>query len=303
MDLSRFGDEEDEHNHPLVTADQFEGGSDEAPSPSQYREVAFANSPASPQEEEEAGADALFIGHRKRPRADRQMISATLPAGLDFDPEPFNRQTFAKKLKLAEQVIQDLEAANGNVESEQEVLSRLKNLNTIRWQFVKDADGNPVMNEDGKPRMESNAQLVEWESGAWELWVGTTGYSVLWAPERIHLFQEFGEMSLMHAILNKRMTFAPLLMRHSNRLKDLLEAKHAAMEKSRTRVSSGVELEADDLLEAQRVAEEKAARARTRKQKSKGSISAAYLETDEETWQGGGEIGKIKAHFANTKKK
>ena len=42
---------------------------------------------------------------------------------------------------------------------------KLKVENTIRWRTLKDADGNDLKDEFGKPVRESNARVVRWSDG------------------------------------------------------------------------------------------------------------------------------------------
>ena len=48
--------------------------------------------------------------------------------------------------------------------------------NTVRWRPVKDEEGNELKDELEKPLRESNARVVKWSDGRWELVIALTSW-------------------------------------------------------------------------------------------------------------------------------
>eukprot|EP01138_Halocafeteria_seosinensis_P002531 gb/GECG01002589.1/.p1 GENE.gb/GECG01002589.1/~~gb/GECG01002589.1/.p1 ORF type:complete len:469 (+),score=130.08 gb/GECG01002589.1/:1-1407(+) len=63
--------------------------------------------------------------------------------------------------------------------------------NMIRWRLKRDEEGNIVKDENGKPRMESNARAVKWSDGSYTLHIGRESFNFLQRAgetEHAHMF-------------------------------------------------------------------------------------------------------------------
>ena len=67
---------------------------------------------------------------------------------------PFDEQTYEDEIDEDEVL-----------DEEGRTRMKLKVENTIRWRTLKDADGNDLKDEFGKPMRESNARVVRWTDG------------------------------------------------------------------------------------------------------------------------------------------
>jgi len=93
-----------------------------------------------------------------RPHTTSQCYYATLPrflfiAGGAYDEDTYNFQKEKDEIR----------ARNGD---------QLVGDEIIRWRVKMDATGNPMINSDGQPELESNARIVEYTDGTFQLLVG-----------------------------------------------------------------------------------------------------------------------------------
>jgi len=93
---------------------------------------------------------------RKRLLPDGEVLVFKLPNTLAVDMDPFSEDTFEENIGFKEKMNAYERYTNYLCGPE----------NTVRWRFVRDADGKIVYNESDEPQYESNAQFVEWDDGS-----------------------------------------------------------------------------------------------------------------------------------------
>lgn len=75
-------------------------------------------------------------------------ISVTMPNFVNIKTEPYDSKTY-------------------DIDKEHERFSQAASL--IRWRFVENSDGETVLDANGKPKIESNARLVKFTDGTYQI--------------------------------------------------------------------------------------------------------------------------------------
>jgi len=96
--------------------------------------------------------------------------------------------------------------------------------NCVRWRFCKGPDGQILTDDDGRPKYESNARIVEWEDGSRTMYVGSEVFFISEIDERFFLYEEnTPDVSVLHGFVNKRIIATP---------KNLTSETHSALKRS-----------------------------------------------------------------------
>ena len=62
---------------------------------------------------------------------------------------------------------------------------------SVRWRIRKGPTGEPIAGKDGKPQLESNARLIKWDDGTYQLVIGRAVFnSKIMSTENLYTFQE-----------------------------------------------------------------------------------------------------------------
>lgn len=80
-------------------------------------------------------------------------VAGTMPSFVKIQPRPFVPEEHSR------------------AEEEQRFEGAI---DIIRWRYKRDSDGELVMGSNGKPFRESNARMVKWSDGSFQLIVGST---------------------------------------------------------------------------------------------------------------------------------
>jgi len=134
---------------------------------------------------------------------DRRRNVLKLPNVLSADFNPFDEESYNPSSKIAFREVMDME---------QHRFVQLENAeNYIRWRYKKDKKGKIVYDENGRPLMESNARLVEWEDGTSSIFVGKEPFRVSSRPESIQLFEDRSKnVKVFQSMINEQLTVMPL---------------------------------------------------------------------------------------------
>ncbi|KAK8791238.1 hypothetical protein WA171_002186 [Blastocystis sp. BT1] len=150
-----------------------------------------------------------------------------LPAAFGIQEKPFDRTTYSEQEELAELV-------------EKKRTSRAEAL--IRWRWKKDSNGIVIRDARGKPIRESNARIVKWSDGSYQLLIGDDNVIDLQLQDNAENSQfvvavekavnedteRESEMLEVESHLSSRMVFSP---RHLAPLpKDLAEKQRDAID-------------------------------------------------------------------------
>lgn len=132
-----------------------------------------------------------------RPRANNfQVQFVQVPTFLTVDPLAFDPSYFLRSAE--ESQVKDGE----NVEKSQS--RRLHNVNTIRWKFSRDSEGNMTK--------ESNSRYIKWSDGSMSLQLGDEIFDVIEKPITdtfLALSHPAQEVLQTAAVLKKSMTYVP----------------------------------------------------------------------------------------------
>ncbi|KAJ1453399.1 Leo1-like protein-domain-containing protein [Pelagophyceae sp. CCMP2097] len=106
--------------------------------------------------------DEFTCADFQKPASTATASIVRVPKFIEFAEAPYDERTYAEE--LSKQVKED------------EVTDAAQ---MVRWRYVLDADGAPVLGADGAPMRESNARLVKWSNGTTQLLVGDERFDVV----------------------------------------------------------------------------------------------------------------------------
>lgn len=195
-----FGDEESDDGAELDEKALFGENSDEEDGPHA--------------DDDEAGR-AVYINTYPRPNLVQGVERKTLklPNVLSIETTPYD-PAHVDVNKLGFQELTDNEGRKfirlGTAE------------NTVRFRVVKDSEGNPVLDSQGRPHLESNTNIVEWEDGSMTLYVGKEAFVARSREDPMYLFDDRKDLKVFQGVVNEQMYLTPLDLESKTheRLKD-----------------------------------------------------------------------------------
>eukprot|EP00386_Alphamonas_edax_P006426 GDKI01020804.1.p1 GENE.GDKI01020804.1~~GDKI01020804.1.p1 ORF type:complete len:245 (-),score=70.91 GDKI01020804.1:46-780(-) len=135
---------------------------------------------------------SVEVPESKRPQREKKLMVVKLPPTLKFVEGAFNEQAERERERMRDE----------------EEIEREKDC--VRWRFKLDAAGNIMRNQEtGEPLREPNTHLVKWQDGSYTLFVGNTPYECTLTDENSHLFEEFDDTKVLHAVVPQRMVVRP----------------------------------------------------------------------------------------------
>ena len=112
----------------------------------------------------------LHIGHATKIPADAKSLFVRTPNFLKIQSSPFDSETF-------------------DAEKEKEIYDGAATI--VRFRMKTDNRGIPLVNDDGKHILESNARLIKWDDGSYQLVVGKAVFnSKIMSTENLFAFEE-----------------------------------------------------------------------------------------------------------------
>lgn len=229
----------------------------------------------------------IDIRRRPAPSDDRTFKSLRLPNVLSVDKTPFDSTNIAQSLLEGYKEFKNT--------TDRQVVKLLNPENTCRWRFKKGADGQNLMDEDGRPQYESNARLVEWEDGSRSFFIGAECFNVSEIEDSAVVFEENSkDVQVCHGRLMGRLIVTP---------RNLDGASHTELKKTQFRKANPVRrsllLGVDDseTTEQQFYELEMEQKKRHEKQALKRiaeggqELTAAFLEEDQPAPASQGEAG------------
>lgn len=94
---------------------------------------------------------SLYLQPVRRQKSDELIFSVRTPNFLKFQPSEFTKATFDP---IEERKVFDTAIA------------------VVRWRYARDPKGEVIKSADGQPKLESNARLVRWSDGTYQIVVG-----------------------------------------------------------------------------------------------------------------------------------
>lgn len=88
-------------------------------------------------------------------------VAVTMPSFVKIQPRPYMR---------------------GDLDPEEEEERFKGAIDMVRWRYKRDEDGNMMTDSQGRPLKESNARMVKWSDGSYQLCVGSTVFNAAMVP-------------------------------------------------------------------------------------------------------------------------
>ena len=201
-DKGLFGSEDDEAATDKNTGDAGPGGkpppepSGAEPSEFDEREIFGDIS------DDDMAKKDVVVRRRPAPSDGRHFKSLRLPNVLSVDKTPFDAQNIAQSLLEG---YQEFKSTTDIFK-----VKLLNPENTIRWRFKNGADGQKLMDEDGRPHYESNTRMVEWEDGTKSLFIGNQCFNVSEIDDTSIIFEENShDVHICHGRVPGRLVITP----------------------------------------------------------------------------------------------
>ena len=156
------------------------------------------------------------IRRRPAPSDDRIFKSLRLPNVITVEKAPFDATNIAQSLLEGYKEYKNT--------MDMSVVKLLNPENCIRWRFRKGADGQNLMDDDGRPQYESNARIVEWENGTKHMYIGGECFNINEIEDKAILFEEnSSDIHVCHGRVVGRLVVTP---------SSLQSASHKALKRS-----------------------------------------------------------------------
>eukprot|EP00325_Prymnesiales_sp_UTEX-LB-985_P006940 CAMPEP_0174710072 /NCGR_PEP_ID=MMETSP1094-20130205/11813_1 /TAXON_ID=156173 /ORGANISM="Chrysochromulina brevifilum, Strain UTEX LB 985" /LENGTH=386 /DNA_ID=CAMNT_0015908813 /DNA_START=138 /DNA_END=1298 /DNA_ORIENTATION=- len=256
-------EEEDLGDDNLFGSEDEEEGGKEAPAPENSGAAVHYSLPSMP-----------------RPSADAKLYMVKLPNILQFQPRPFDPETY-----------EDEDAAE-----DEDGKARAENV--VRWR------------ETASGERQSNARLVTWSDGSMTLHVGDEVLTAQQVPipgGTTHLYTRHARAGLeCHGILKQKMSLAPASL-HSKTHQELSE-KIARVHRKETRMQvvgapmkdpAAQQAEREKMYDEKKKQSERQAKRRERNDEMAAnfSLTADYLDMDDDDGDLEGNLGAIRKQF------
>lgn len=124
------------------------------------------------------------------PGSGTKMVVFRLPNTISVDHRAFNPSTF-------DPADTSVYRENQGIYGRSDIKLRGAE-NCIRWRFKRDANGAIEYDEDGHPKQESNARVVEWSDGSKQLFIGNNPYDLGFSHDPVHLFESSNNAGDLH---------------------------------------------------------------------------------------------------------
>jgi len=102
-----------------------------------------------------ANSDVMEVPMIPLPRG--KLHACKAPQSLAFQEKCFDHDTYDEEKEIA-QMNKLKKAAHGSL---------------IRWQYVLDSEGDKVLDQDGRPKVKSNARIVQWADDSFHVQIGS----------------------------------------------------------------------------------------------------------------------------------
>lgn len=225
-----------------------------------------------------------------------------LPNFLSVETRPYDTTTYEDEIDEDEVL-----------DEEGRARLKLKVENGIRWRKVKDADGNEVLDEFGRPKKESNARIVRWSDGSMSLHLGNEIFDVHTMPiqgDFNHLFVRQGTGLQGQSVFRTKVNFRPHSTESFTHRKMTLSLADRSTKTQKVKVlpihgkdpdanrNEMIKKEEEKLRAAIRL---EGTRKRTKEKNLAKGVSGNYLEDEEDEDEGEISIAAIKKHYKSVK--